>query len=827
MSLFKLIVKGIKENRVRGILITISVIIAATLFYMSFGISSMLKESFIINNYELNGKSDIIITKEKTSDVFDYEEIKNKCMECSSNIDEVYEEINCTTMYKKDDVVESYNLHGFDKDTLNKLTNSEINLDENFQGYKVIISKAMSDKFSLAKSDTITLSIMGNKCDFRIVNICNSDVFFNENLSNQSVIIPIKTLREVCNIEQGVVNEIHLKVSDKNMISDDVDNIQAKLDGFYVKATSGEQEANEKYKMYITIFLITTIIASILSLYIIYINFKVLIMYKEYFWNLIRCLGASKRKGILILFYETIFYGVCGGILAMIIGSIIQNTVSKKVMGEWQTNNLSVVTMILTLVFAVFISLLGSIVPILNIKDKSIVSTEKFNEDTTSLRKDIIKFIFGVTLIIISIVLVKVMKNTLLIPAVIFGICATLAGVVLIEGLVLKVLMSALERIFKAISCNYGTIAVWQLKGNKYIKSIINLFAIASAIFLIVTLIANSCIGSTKESYEVYNSDGVVYTDDMNDGFVDKILEFSGVDDVYANYEIWNISVEGMNKNIEILDSTSNKHNEFFKYIYEDGGENSLSELDGQRNIVISKVLSDEYEKGVGDKITLKSKNGDFDYKIVGVIDVWINSGRYALISKENMINDFDAKNYDRVYFKVSEDVDEVIKDISYNLSDKEIWIKSTAERINSNLQSNIRIFTLIYAFIVLILVVAMIGIINMLIMKVMQNKKENAVMKIIGMSGRFKNKYLIFEGVIIGAVSSILSIIATKNIGMILPYIYKAIGFPPIYVDFSISQYFIFVFVFMFATSLISFIVSRLMNIRMNSISTIKESIN
>lgn len=827
MSLFKLIIKGIKENISRGILIIISVTVASALFYMSFGISNLLKESFIINNYEINGKSDIIVTKEKTSDLFDYEDIKNKCIKNNSNIDEIFEELNCISMFKKDDIVDSYTVHGLNKDTYNKLTNSEMSLDEEFEGNKVIISKTMADKFSLEINNNITLSILGEKQDFKVVDICSSDVFFNERLSEQSVIIPIDALREACNIKQDLSNKIHVKVLDKNTINDDVDIIQSELDGFYVKATSGEQEANEKYRMYITIFLISTVVASILALYIIYMNFKVLVMHKEYFWNLIRCLGASKGKGILILFCETIFYGICSGTLAVIMGSVIQNVVSNKVMGEWKTNNISAITIVLTLIFSIFISIIGSIIPILKIKDKSIVRTDKFNEDKLTLKREVIKSIIGSALIISSIVLVKVNNNSFLIPMIIFGMCATWIGVVLIEGLLLKVITNLLERIFKAVSCNSGIIAIWQVKANKYIKSIVNLFSIASSIFLIVTLIATSCIQSTRESYKIYNSDGVVYTENMDDDFVSKISEFSGVEDIYANYEMWNISVEGMNKSIEILDSTSSKHNEFFKYSYSSGSEDLLDELDGGKNIIISKVLADEYKKGAGDEITLKFNDKDLNYKVIGIVDVCINSGRYALISKQNMINDFETKKYDRVYLKVSGDVDEIIKDISYNLSDKEVWIKSTEERVNNNLQSNIRIFSLIYAFIALILIVALIGIINMIIMKVIQSKKEIALMKVVGISESFRNKYLIFEGVIVGAAASILSIIATKNIGIILPYVYKAIGFPPIYIDFSIVQYSIFVLVFIMGVTLISFIVSKIINMRMNFISTIKENTN
>lgn len=827
MSLFKLIIKGIKENISRGILIIISVTVASALFYMSFGISNLLKESFIINNYEINGKSDIIVTKEKTSDLFDYEDIKNKCIKNNSNIDEIFEELNCISMFKKDDIVDSYTVHGLNKDTYNKLTNSEMSLDEEFEGNKVIISKTMADKFSLEINNNITLSILGEKHDFKVVDICSSDVFFNERLSEQSVIIPIDALREACNIKQDLSNKIHVKVLDKNTINDDVDIIQSELDGFYVKATSGEQEANEKYRMYITIFLISTVVASILALYIIYMNFKVLVMHKEYFWNLIRCLGASKGKGILILFCETIFYGICSGTLAVIMGSVIQNVVSNKVMGEWKTNNISAITIVLTLIFSIFISIIGSIIPILKIKDKSIVRTDKFNEDKLTLKREVIKSIIGSALIISSIVLVKVNNNSFLIPMIIFGMCATWIGVVLIEGLLLKVITNLLERIFKAVSCNSGIIAIWQVKANKYIKSIVNLFSIASSIFLIVTLIATSCIQSTREAYKIYNSDGVVYTENMDDDFVSKISEFSGVEDIYANYEMWNISVEGMNKSIEILDSTSSKHNEFFKYSYSSGSEDLLDELDGGKNIIISKVLADEYKKGAGDEITLKFNDKDLNYKVIGIVDVCINSGRYALISKQNMINDFETKKYDRVYLKVSGDVDEIIKDISYNLSDKEVWIKSTEERVNNNLQSNIRIFSLIYAFIALILIVALIGIINMIIMKVIQSKKEIALMKVVGISESFRNKYLIFEGVIVGAAASILSIIATKNIGIILPYVYKAIGFPPIYIDFSIVQYSIFVLVFIMGVTLISFIVSKIINMRMNFISTIKENTN
>lgn len=827
MSLFKLIIKGIKENISRGILIIISVTVASALFYMSFGISNLLKESFIINNYEINGKSDIIVTKEKTSDLFDYEDIKNKCIKNNSNIDEIFEELNCISMFKKDDIVDSYTVHGLNKDTYNKLTNSEMSLDEEFEGNKVIISKTMADKFSLEINNNITLSILGEKQDFKVVDICSSDVFFNERLSEQSVIIPIDALREACNIKQDLSNKIHVKVLDKNTINDDVDIIQSELDGFYVKATSGEQEANEKYRMYITIFLISTVVASILALYIIYMNFKVLVMHKEYFWNLIRCLGASKGKGILILFCETIFYGICSGTLAVIMGSVIQNVVSNKVMGEWKTNNISAITIVLTLIFSIFISIIGSIIPILKIKDKSIVRTDKFNEDKLTLKREVIKSIIGSALIISSIVLVKVNNNSFLIPMIIFGMCATWIGVVLIEGLLLKVITNLLERIFKAVSCNSGIIAIWQVKANKYIKSIVNLFSIASSIFLIVTLIATSCIQSTREAYKIYNSDGVVYTENMDDDFVSKISEFSGVEDIYANYEMWNISVEGMNKSIEILDSTSSKHNEFFKYSYSSGSEDLLDELDGGKNIIISKVLADEYKKGAGDEITLKFNDKDLNYKVIGIVDVCINSGRYALISKQNMINDFETKKYDRVYLKVSGDVDEIIKDISYNLSDKEVWIKSTEERVNNNLQSNIRIFSLIYAFIALILIVALIGIINMIIMKVIQSKKEIALMKVVGISESFRNKYLIFEGVIVGAAASILSIIATKNIGIILPYVYKAIGFPPIYIDFSIVQYSIFVLVFIMGVTLISFIVSKIINMRMNFISTIKENTN
>jgi len=172
---------------------------------------------------------------------------------------------------------------------------------------------------------------------------------------------------------------------------------------------------------------------------------------------------------------------------------------------------------------------------------------------------------------------------------------------------------------------------------------------------------------------------------------------------------------------------------------------------------IIGKDFSDKYDLGVGDYFDVK----DVSFQIVGVIEKTdvsdIDDG--IIVNIEDLQDIIDADTYQMAYvvpedLTDTEDVAEAIEDAGEELT--AITSKEIARQV-STLINQISLFIIgigsIAAF------VGGLGVMNTMIMAIIERKKEIGVMKAIGATNRMVLKQILTESALISSLGGIIGI--------------------------------------------------------------------
>jgi len=173
---------------------------------------------------------------------------------------------------------------------------------------------------------------------------------------------------------------------------------------------------------------------------------------------------------------------------------------------------------------------------------------------------------------------------------------------------------------------------------------------------------------------------------------------------------------------------------------------------DGDTEVaVIGKNLADKYNLETGDYYEVK----DFDFQIVGIIEKTGTSDidMSAIVPIEDMQDALDTDNYQMIYV-VPDDITEteiIAEDIEDELEDVSTITGTEIARQATELVGSISLFTIgigaIAAF------VGGLGVMNTMIMAVIERRKEIGVMKAIGATNRKVLKQFMIESAMISMI--------------------------------------------------------------------------
>ncbi|MBM3303514.1 MAG: FtsX-like permease family protein, partial [Candidatus Aenigmarchaeota archaeon] len=173
--------------------------------------------------------------------------------------------------------------------------------------------------------------------------------------------------------------------------------------------------------------------------------------------------------------------------------------------------------------------------------------------------------------------------------------------------------------------------------------------------------------------------------------------------------------------------------------------------------IVVGKRFADERNLVVGDTVTIK----DAEFEVLGILELSnnVNIDSSAMISVRDMQELLGTESY-QILYVVPEDVRDVER-IADAIEDEEDTLSATTDkdfaRTASEVVGQIRLF--MFAMGGIAAVIGGLGVLNTMVMAVLERRKEIGAMKAIGATSRYVLLQILSESVIISLIGGIIGV--------------------------------------------------------------------
>ncbi|MFD1776087.1 FtsX-like permease family protein [Paenibacillus rhizophilus] len=789
------IIKNIAERKFRTGLIIFSILISTALFFSSITISNALTHVYTQKLENAQGNADIVIKNgDNTTSFFS----ADKAEKLSNSTTYIIGEIQSPAIFiTKDNNINWFNLHGLEENELEKLnpiTYVDKQNDQPFEGNQIIVSQGMVDKFKLSIGDALYLEVNGKKQSFHIYGISYPVGYFMDESQFYSAIVPKQTLSQIYQAN-GLVNYVNIKLADVNDKSAAITELSGVYKNQMVKDPVSPEDIKSQTSVLSTALMVMVVVVTFMSIFIIYTCFKVLTIERLPMVGTFRSIGATKKVIHLLLIAESLFYGVIGAVLGSAFGVVIlyyitSMTTPSYIKQSQMMIQFSPVHIVAASLFAIVLCLGSSLMPILKtskipLKEVILSLTELKDLGKTK------KFIMGLVFIAMIVIFAPMVTGQLAVAVV--GVSVILAGVAvtLVVPFLTELAAAILEKLYALIFGNVGPLALKNIRGNSNMMNTISLIAIGITSIMFVNTASNSVLTATTNLYsESSTFDIKMAAAGADQQLVNDIRKVDGVQDVYANYEAKNVKVVDKNGDILAIDSVdSARHLDFWKIDMDGDLKGQLKKLDNERNILLAVQVKERLGVKDGDTITLAFPKGNKEYKVQGSFNTLMYTGNYALISEKYMKQDLGATTYSNIYIKTNQNPSTVSKHLERKFFSDRPQIVTVKDWQQGNVKSNKQIFNILKGFAFLSMLIGIVGVFNNLVINLIQRRRNLAMLRSIGMSKVQTVKMIFIESLTLGLMGGVFGCLGGYLLIWLLPYIYKAVFIPPVYIFYPISQ--------------------------------------
>lgn len=827
--ILKFVLRNIKEKKLRTFLIVISIMASTALFFAANGIASTLKETQINIARSVFGSAEIMITAGQESPAPYF--LSNKAELYNDKLDYIVGEMNINAQYSYNtDNVVPVSLTGIDYNDLSIMNPLKI-IDSSsikpFQGNKIIISKKSADKYNIKIGDKLKLNIKDNNELFTVSAIVQSEGIFKTEDKTMFGVIPKSTAQDL-NDARGMVSTIYLKTKTPSDTDDLIKQLSNSYKNYDVKPTIDMKQINETTKSTSTIFLAMLVIVLTMSVFIIYTVFKVIIVERLPIIGTFRSIGATKFMTDFVLIAESIIYGMIGGLVGILVGIGIVKLaavgLSMQAGGITVTINYSTSQMLMAFGFAVAVSVFSAIIPIVRVSRLSVKDVVLNTVDTTQ-RKKLWKFILAVILILLAFSFPRLgTKGGTAITLDLIGMVLGTIGVVMIVPYFTDVFVIVLEKIYALIFRNEGILAAKNLRNNKNILNNISLLTIGISALFMLNVVSFSLGQELVKAYEISKCDISILSSggELNADVLSRVRSTEGIAEASGMYSAFSTKVEGDNSSIMGMYGYNPKYfNDFMDVKFLQNKNDILRNLYDNREIAITESLRQSLNVNIGDIITLKTANGDRDYKISGTFSTLMDNGSMAIISEKYLKQDFKLSQYAIIFATTNESPDKVAAALNKQFKGKQIQISTWKSMEEQNAKQINQMLMIIKIFPIVSLIIGAFGVLNNFIISFIERKRQLAVFASVGMSKLQTIKMLFVEALSAGIIGAVMGVIGGLISTYAMPYILKSANFPmPVHYE---PQIFITCLILGMFITLISSIAPALKSSKLNIIEAIK----
>lgn len=760
----KFIAKSIWGKKLRTFLILFSICLSTALLFSSLGISQNIAQVYLKQIRSQIGDAEIIVYADKDSPSRYLR--TNQAEIYRDKLDYIIGTLSETGVYQvaANEKI-AVNLLGYKLEDLQRMNPLAIQQQYSlnpFQGGKIIINQVTADKYQLQVGDNLDLQINDQLHRFTIAAIAAPEGLLTPGTTGFSAIVPREALATMIG-EKGRVSEIYIKTSNPADIEPTLTALSQQYSRYKVDKTITESELREFTDVIRMPFMLMLILVCLISIFVIYTAFKVIIMERMPVMGTFRSVGATRAITNRILLAESTIYGVIGGILGCALGIGILYLMTYSLSNNpWNVAPPDVqltynpLYLGISLAGAVILSVLSSLIPVTKVFRtplRDIILNTYDNQGGSQKNKTMPALILLVLIFAIPPLVPGQTAGILSIGGLIIG---TLAIVWLIPP-VTEIFVRVYEKIVPYLFGNEGILAIKNIRNNREMLNNITLLTIGLASLLLINTISFSVGRVITDVYQDFKFDVWVYHPQIDRSLESQIRSVPGVTSSLAVYEMNQVEIAGSTEKIgSVYGIDGNRMLDYFDFRLQGDVEHTLQQYSSGRTIIPTTFLKDKLNLNIGDMLTLKTETGEKDYRIVGFAGTIMNNGNIVLIPAKFVKSDWQQRYYTYMWLKTDADPAVASQSVKDKYLRDNVFSITRNELEETNSQSNNQMFVLLQGFSLVTMLIGIFGVFNNFVVSVLTRKRALAVFRSIGMSQRQMVKVLLVEALAGGLIAGV-----------------------------------------------------------------------
>ncbi len=656
----------------------------------------------------------------------------------------------------------------------------------------VIVTKSFAGRRSIKKGDTLRAFVYDREFPLKV-----ADVIDAASLPSNTFIMDLGNFQEYFG-KAGYLTRIDVEADEKT-----VTEIQKILP---TSITIGKKEvAIQNQKSLIKSFRynlqFVSLIAILVGIFLLYNTIFIAVVKRRTEIGILRGLGASGKTIVLLFVIQGMILGVAGSILGILVGQVTAYfsvaAVEKTITTMYRTISISDYLLpkgdiVLALALGVAVSLIASAIP--SLEAARVRPTESTKEGTFESRhrsRRKASALAGLALIVsgcaASYADYRYMPYDF--PFLAYtGMLLIILGFTLLSPSYLSMLLTVMKRPAERIFPSAGVITVGDMKGSIYRFSVALMsVAISSAlIFALLTLIfsfRDSLKAWIKKNIaaDVYMKPASCRSNfcffPLSDELVRKVEgmhEVAGVD----RFRTLRIDFQGR----QIVAGFGD--NEIRRRLgrMRPGDEGLITDHPGaDRTIGVSKFLGIKYGLRVGDTVELRTPRGRQRFVVYDIFSSYSTTSGFVYLDRKWLRKywGLDDATQLGIYLKKGVDVAGFIGRLKDTLPPGfSLEITDTAQLRDQVLSIFDRTFTITYAIELISIVVSLIGVINTLMVLVLERKREISIFRYLGGSWGQLRLTLVLSAGIVGIAGILLGGIMGPMMSVIFIEVINKISF-------------------------------------------------
>lgn len=788
ISIIKVTVNHMKSHIGRGLMILFSIMLSAGLVYAVLNMSLITEGVFKNNFLKDYGTANVLIYNEN-NELLDGEipAIANSEYQIPTNTLVGYADLDSKYVVNMNSYTESEFMTVYDVEYLDKL-------DEPMSRYHIIIGEENHILHDLDIGDTMEVTLNGDNYSFIIYGIVEEGKTYLDYNPN---IIDIVISKDF------VANELLISKPNTYMIKlydiSEVDALVETYAEYKVLDLLHNELYLEGFKM--TSSLLTLMASSVvlISAFIIFSTYKIIVIERLPFLGTLRSIGANKSFGTRALIMESVIYGFIGGILGIFTGfallyaifEVFFSIVGVDMVGVQYFNPLYA---LFTLLIAIIISVCSSIVPIFKTR-KYTIKQVMFGEIKNIKEMKYRNSIIGVSLIVLAIILIinRTYKTDVLFS--LSGLLLVVIGCVLLVPLLILVIAPIISYLMYPFFGNKTLISCKNIRHDKTLINNIVLLAVGLGVIFMINNFSRSVGEIVDDVYGEANFDLVISSVNVPDELIDDIVQLDGVTNVYTVRERMNIeTVEGYKLpfmiGIDLIDYHEYAWNDFGPKI----NDNLINNFNG-KTVIITNLTSSKYDLEIGDSYQVEYNDEIHDLEVIEIVSSVLYNGNLNFISNTTFDDIYGEDAMKSIYIETSEDVTIMKNNIKELYMYGVLPVESLDDMEKTNQDTNKMIFSMMISVSFLAMLIGAIGIINNFTVSFISRRQLIASLRSLGLSIKGTIKLFMVESLITGIIGSTIGVVFGIVFFKTCSYVIEALGITSEVMSYSIYEM-VFVFV-------------------------------